>query len=529
MKLNWIILFVIAAAIVSLSVSRNSTRPLGPEAKSTTFTNLPTAFTTASRPPSALDANSTINTQPIWLIARPDSGSAQSPGKTHPAFQAYRPVLLVIKVQNQQAKALILTNLLSVLDSGLERSFNVNRLKNGLVKVHLSNPGLYKLVINEPGFKPYESWLRIENVKIDSLVISLVPAKSSIPMRKAGLINTKYSSADVKDLSWLNAYSNNFTLVLVLIILVAGMLLLTNEVKKVMIRLNEEVQHIIRQKTSNHDAVTPFKHSLYSLQGEVMITAGPRKKFETGKANDLDLGEDVCGLAIAKETAWFWLLDGTSDQSSVWSNDTDTELFSSRLLAQSLAIEFKELLPANVISPEMLYKSISKIRHEWLRRLESLSAEETSRLSDLVIENNPICSSTLLIGTLNTDGQCKAYRAGDSKMLVFGEETASNINPLKEHPGALNDRLFFRLTYVAGSGFDIAYNKPKIETHVFYGIDKMLAYSDGIGNELHDYLNTQQHQFTKESRRLIPYLRNMTSDDKSLCILERIEERTHLN
>lgn len=492
MKLNWIILFVTAAAIVSLSVGRNRVQPMSPGAKA-------------------------------------DSSSEQNPKKSHHAFQPYRPVLLVIKIQNQQAKTLMLTNLLSVLDSGLERSFNVNRLKDGLVKVHLSNPGLYKLVINEPGFKPYQSWLRIENVKIDSVVISLLPAKSSITPRKAGLTNNKYSSTDLKDLSWLNAYSSNFTLVLVLIILVAGILLLTNEVKKVMIRLNEEVQQIISQKSGNHDTVNTFKHSLYSLQGEVMITAGPRKKFEIGKLNDLDLGEDVCGLAIAKETACFWLLDGTSDQSSVWSIENDTELFSSRLLAQSLAIEFKELLPAPAISPEMLFKSISKVRHEWIQRLERLSAEETSRLSALVAENNPICSSTLLIATLNTDGLCKAYRAGDSKMLVFGTKTADSMNPLKEHPGALNDRLFFRLTYLAGSGFDIAYNKPKIETHVFFDIDKILAYSDGVGNELHDFLNTQQQQFSQESRRLIPYLRNMTSDDKSLCILERIEERSHLN
>jgi len=504
MKLNWIILFIIAAAILSLSVGR----------KSKEIDELRTAE---------------FSTQPSRPDSKPDSAIEQKSHAIHPAFQAYRPVLLVIKIQNQQAKALMLTNLLAVLDSGLERSFNVNRLKNGLVKVHLSNPGLYKLVINEPGFKPYESWLRIENVKTDSLVISLLPGKSSIPPSKAGLINNHYSNADIKDLSWLNAYSSNFTLVLVLIILVAGMLLLTNEVKKVMIRMNEEVQQIISQKAVKQDAVTTFKHSLYSLQGEVMITAGPRKKFETGKTNDLDLGEDVCGLAIAKESAWFWLLDGTSDQSSVWSIENNTELFSSRLLAQSLAIEFKELLPSHIISLEMLYKSISKIRHDWLGRIESLSAAETSRLSALVTDNNPICSSTLLIGTLNTDGLCRAYRAGDSKMLVIGKDIASSMNPLKEHPGALNDRLFFRLTYVAGLGFDIAYNKPKIETHLFYGIDKMLAYSDGVGNELHDFLNTQQHQFTEESRRLIPYLRNMTSDDKSLCILERIEERNHLN
>ena len=449
----------------------------------------------------------------------------------------YRPVLLVIRVENQNGATLNPANLLSVLDSSLERSFNVNRLRNGLIKVHLPRPGLYKLLLSEEGFKSYASWLRIGKVKSDSILVGLVQGSGSggetpaTGMHQASLGKGHFNaSPDLKDVNWLNAYPSNFTLILVVVIVVLGMIMLSKDLKKIMIRLNKEVQQGIYKTAAVNYAKKVGKTRVFSLQGEVMVTAGPRKKPESGKNNDLDLGEDVCGLAIAKDTAWFWLLDGTSDQASVVSATDSKELFSSRLLAQSLAVELKELLPAQVVFPDMLYQSIEKIRQQWLDRMAGLTEDEAVNLAGQIILHNPICSSTLLIGTLNTDGLCTAYRSGDSKMLVFGADApASIMNPLKDHPGALNDRLFFRMTFTEQRGFDIEYNKPKIETHIFHGIDKMLAYSDGVGNELQDYLNAHTEQFSAESRRLLPYLRNMTSDDKSLCILERVEEKTQLN
>ncbi|QMU29335.1 hypothetical protein [Adhaeribacter radiodurans] len=65
-------------------------------------------------------------------------------------------------------------------------------------------------------------------------------------------------------------------------------------------------------ETQEADAYKAEPNSYFST--EILLTAGPRKKYMSDPDADKDLGEDACVMVANHQQLLLWVLDGTSDQ-----------------------------------------------------------------------------------------------------------------------------------------------------------------------------------------------------------------------
>ena len=259
---------------------------------------------------------------------------------------------------------------------------------------------------------------------------------------------------------------------------------------------------------------------------EIMMTAGPRKKFMNEWEADKDLGEDVCGCVINNDKAGVWLLDGTSDQHCFRHPLTGEEYFSSRLLAQHIGDNLRKAFTMkNGGGPldEMMDKAIDDVRKDWVRVCNDLPAQEKLLLCENILDKNfPECSSTLLTARLALSGQLEAYRSGDSKMIFFrGDQTG--LIPVEasfttKNPES-NDRIFFRLIANTEGRLDILYNKPAHELTRQENIHTLIGFSDGIGAFTEEALREEYKEDPDSVRRRIIAHSQGTADDKSICFV----------
>ena len=115
---------------------------------------------------------------------------------------------------------------------------------------------------------------------------------------------------------------------------------------------------------------------------EVMVTAGPRKKFNTSPLEgDVGLGEDVAGVICFQDSVYFWVLDGTSDADHIdIPHPKETErivnFFSSRFLAQTIGWQIQNAIQktvnSNVSARTILELAIKESRKEWEENLTCL-------------------------------------------------------------------------------------------------------------------------------------------------------------
>jgi hypothetical protein len=266
---------------------------------------------------------------------------------------------------------------------------------------------------------------------------------------------------------------------------------------------------------------------------EMMMTAGPRKKFMNEENADKDLGEDVCGCVIHADKMGLWLLDGTSDQYCLKNPLTGKEYFSSRLLAQCigdrLRAAFSTKRTGEYALDQLLQEAIEDVRMDWVREVRQLPKEEISILrNNIQQKNSPECASTLLIACLSLGGELSAYRSGDSKMLLFRDgadpKALISFTPsfTSKNPES-NDRIFFRMILDDKEELDILCNKPGYELLQQKEISGLIAFSDGIGAVTEKALNEEYAADPDGTRRRIITQSQGTADDKSICLIRIIE------
>ena len=279
------------------------------------------------------------------------------------------------------------------------------------------------------------------------------------------------------------------------------------------------------------------------IKSHILISAGPRKDT-LGK--DTELGEDVAGTISGPYQTFFWLLDGTSDSTSLKiskyfhdeNNDKIEELshvFSSRLLAQQLGEYFQEHIERCFQEgkklDEILIEAKLKILENWVDRLNNhLSPEEKGPIFEMIKKGfKPTCSTTILIGMLNHDGHLYSLRSGDSKILVF--DNINGICHLKENtwfaqdPTDEYDRIAFRL-YLGeeGNKLQIKTNDQNCKDEMVQNVDSAFIFTDGIGRITESQLKTfhPNLDMTEQVRKTIGMINQKTYDDKTLIVLKRI-------
>jgi hypothetical protein len=294
------------------------------------------------------------------------------------------------------------------------------------------------------------------------------------------------------------------------------------EVKEVVIPV-EEVKEPEKAVTKGEKAVTKG-----AFVCELMMTAGPRKKFMNEENADKDLGEDVCGCVVRGDTAAVWLLDGTSDQFCLRQPETGKEYFSSRLLAQDIGDRLRGSFQApgkdGYVLDRMMAQAVDAVREEWGKALRALPEGERVVLAENIRGNNcPECSSTMLAGVLSLDGMASVYRSGDSKLLLYQGEVLSAASLATKNPES-NDRIFFRIVLDTAGELDILSNKPAFEVIHREGVRALVAFSDGVGSVTEEALKTGYGANPVEIRRRIGNDPQGTADDKSICFVRITEE-----
>ena len=361
------------------------------------------------------------------------------------------------------------------------------------------------------------------------------PAGKTIPLiatlDAADVWEIRRLNDEIRFLRTANTIFNGILLGL-LLLSIAGLLLqvrIFRRISALKIRANEP------PLVSPSPLISPAKAGFIC---DMMMTAGPRKKFMDEAGADKDLGEDVCGWVGHTDRIGVWLLDGTSDQHCLKMSATGKEYFSSRLLAQNMAEGLRGAMAARAAGElslvQVVEKVIASVKAEWLQNIHALPADDLALLKDnLSRKNYPICSTTLLVADLTLEGVLTACRAGDSKMLFFrqagdqinaGEENnTSRLMPVassltSKSPGT-DDRLFFRIVTSEQGQPDIVCNKPAFEVVNDSAINTLIAFSDGVSGDTGRELEESYAQSPALARRKIMTDVQGTADDKSICFV----------
>ncbi len=260
---------------------------------------------------------------------------------------------------------------------------------------------------------------------------------------------------------------------------------------------------------------------------EIMMTAGPRKKFMNQPDADRDLGEDVCGLVAGAGHVSVWVLDGTSDLHCMRNPADGREYFSSRLLAQGVANQLRTFVAATPAQPleDLVNQAIEAVRADWLVAINGLPETEKESLRRNIKDKNfPECASTLLVAQLTLGGGFRAYRSGDSKLLLYGAAPDGRrpaiATSLAGKNEAANDRIFFRLLLDAHDRVVIQMNQPQYELVGQQHVAALIAFSDGIGAATEHLLKTEYETGPAAARSALMYQLQGTADDKSICFVE---------
>lgn len=254
---------------------------------------------------------------------------------------------------------------------------------------------------------------------------------------------------------------------------------------------------------------------------EVMATAGPRKNFqEDAREGDHDLGEDVVGCFVRNSKAFFWLLDGTSDN-PIYKNVDNKEIISSRLLSQDVAWHMQRIIwdkNLDLNSEEVLRECFISILKDWQDKLNNLCENDKERLLALLsIKTTLTVSSTVIFGTFDIDGNLNLSQVGDSYIVT---------NPINDFP-KVTGRFFVLIKATPdNTGFAVGSNSfedTRCQTFNYENVNTLVVVTDGISQNTIKWLLMKPADFTDPAfRKTISAIKHGTCDDKALCVIQLI-------
>jgi hypothetical protein len=403
---------------------------------------------------------------------------------------------------------------------------------SGLFAVELIPNQKYLIQIKKNGFEPFETTIAPnKNPETFTFKLKLLPKLIQTPD------NNSTDNQKLKNL-------NNILIIAIGLMFLALLLSMwmyyfktTNEMKpsgnedtnEDLPLENKVDENVVENEiitTKDNDIIPIEIHKKSYFISEVLMTAGPRKKFMNEPNSDVDLGEDVCGIITKNNEILMWLLDGTSDLHCLRNPETNKEYFSSRLLAQSVAENLRKYFCENEIVDleKIVNDAIDKVKVAWLKNIHQLHKSEKSIISNNILDKNfPECASTLLIAHFSISGKLTVYRSGDSKLLPFSTEDGLNLNFLNNSLSTknedANDRIFFRLVLDKKNNIEILSNKPNHEVVIDENIKAFIAFSDGISGNSEQILKEHYADNPEQTRDEIIHEIQSTADDKSICFI----------
>lgn len=282
--------------------------------------------------------------------------------------------------------------------------------------------------------------------------------------------------------------------------------------------LKEKVDEMKKVKNGNTAALIPVEHFFYS---EVMVTAGPRKKGE----QEIDFGEDTCGIVRTKKKILFWLLDGTSDQDTFFADtnndDLKIEVFSSRLMVQSISNLLPEIFNENtrLSALELTERAIDTVARKWVNRYQEYK---------YIFEKGKKCSTTMVVGTLDVNGNLDAYVVGDSTLLSFDANQQFRKEYSMANGGSstqvfiadVEDGRLHLFTGVDEKGYKKQGAIAKGQHIKGKGICSIICHSDGISKRKSEVLKVKKKENWGSVQKALRKIPVNTEDDKSMLIIE---------
>lgn len=251
---------------------------------------------------------------------------------------------------------------------------------------------------------------------------------------------------------------------------------------------------------------------------EMLMSAGPRK------SQDIELGEDACGLIMRPRDCFFWIADGTSE-SAILEDEASRVSFSSRRLAHDLGAAFRTLAletptlkdsaVQQSLTEKLLRGSLEAVMQQWVDNLKQLENDERQFLNEAFNDgsgDSKDFSSTFLCGLLSTNSSLQMAAYGDSPFVVKFNETIKVYRPK-------NYRFFMRLRREADSYAFSTSRDIRAESFCFENTRFVVAGSDGIG-KLPEMIEALSGKFEfSDIRKHFALYRPRTHDDKSVCIV----------
>lgn len=258
---------------------------------------------------------------------------------------------------------------------------------------------------------------------------------------------------------------------------------------------------------------------------ELLVSSGPRKEDYANNTALRELGEDAGGILTLPGMSFFWIADGTSQQSILYD-------FSSRIFAQDIGVSYqqaalKEYKINNDVSMENIIKNtFSYVEDEWKCRLQTRwgrlnEAEKEQLIMALVLcgddSRRKTWSSTFLCGVIYHATMKLCYiNAGDCGGLF----TTSDNNVTLITPNS--KRVFMAIDWYPGAQLPICtlIRAADIEHDISYqkGIKNFIFLTDGnTSGSLKNFLAILQQQPSFESiSHILKRLRQNSYDDKTV-------------
>ncbi|MCY1660925.1 hypothetical protein [Chryseobacterium sp. SL1] len=257
------------------------------------------------------------------------------------------------------------------------------------------------------------------------------------------------------------------------------------------------------------------------ISSNILVSAGPRKE----KDNDTELGEDSSGIYNTPYGTYFWILDGTSDSGRI--EFQKSHVFSSRVLSQQLGnaiftvvsdAEYEKSGNEDTLK-SILDKAITKAKTTIVSIVKNAPYEIHQQIIDHINNNqNPYCSTTILLGFLDKNGNLWHLYLGDSQLYSFSI-TDERFIQNERAPNEGKGRLFLSMNLSKEK--NIVFETNNYEENILSfvkkgGVDYVMAFSDGIGSS-EKALSIQPKQVLSK----ISFTEQKSYDDKSLIVLER--------
>jgi hypothetical protein len=270
-------------------------------------------------------------------------------------------------------------------------------------------------------------------------------------------------------------------------------------------------------KVKNHESLSgiftpPVAPEGTYFLGEVLTAAGPRKTEED------ELGEDIAGMMMKGDYAIFWIMDGSSNYSKI-KNAQNQEIYSSRVLAMTLAEQVQILMrqKSNLIGSQVNHYLKEAIRNTISELNEHINKPAIKSLIQRANNGNNITvATTVTLGLLHKNGDLSICKIGDDKIAAGGEMINSKYGALMicDVQSEL-DVLKVDMAQLKEDWFE--------EYHIHH-VQTVIASSDGINDTIYKWIQNNKQVSPDQIKRFKEH-KNQTFDDKSLCIIQIINNK----